>query len=222
MTMLVTVLGATGKTGALIVGELLGRGATVRGAVRRPAALEEVRARGADAVLADLRAETEELAEALAGSDVVINAAAASDPQPGLAEAVDRDGAINAVRAAQKAGITRFVQVSSLFADRPDEGPEFLHRVLRAKQISDQALVESGMGWTILRPGGLTDDPGTGLVRLANRLDIAPGTPRTVPRADVAAVAAAALDEPSSLDRAFDLTSGDTPIADALAAPAGA
>ncbi|MCA1189307.1 MULTISPECIES: SDR family oxidoreductase [unclassified Saccharopolyspora] len=218
MTMLVTVLGATGKTGSLIVAELLARGVPVRGAVRRPEAADELRARGAEAVLADLRSDTGALAAALAGSDVVINAAAASDPQPGLAEAVDRDGAINAVKAAEKAGADRFVQVSSLFADRPDEGPEFLHRVLRAKQASDLALAESALAWTIVRPGGLTDDPGAGLVRIADRLTIAPGIPRTIPRADVAAVTAAVLDEPSSRCRGFDLTSGTTAIADAIAA----
>lgn len=216
--MLVTVLGATGKTGALVVAELLARGLPVRGVVRRPEAEDVVRSQGAEPVLADLRSATELLAEALAGSDVVINAAAAGDPQPGLAEAVDRDGAINAVNAARQAGVPRFLQVSSLFADRPDQGPEFLHRVLRAKQISDRALADSDLEWTIVRPGGLTDDPGTGLVRLADRLDITPGIPRTIPRADVAAVTVAAIDDPSSRRRGFDLTSGKTPITTALSA----
>ncbi len=219
--MLVTVLGTTGKTGRLITAELLARGLPVRGVVRRPEAQDVVRSQGAEPVLADLRSATELLADALTGSDVVINAAAASDPQPGLAEAVDRDGAINAVNAARKAGVPRFLQVSSLFADRPDQGPEFLQRVLRAKQVSDQALVDSGLSWTIVRPGGLTDDPGTGLVRIAERLDITPGIPRTIPRADVAAVTVAALDEPTSRFRAFDLTSGTTSITAALPTTTG-
>jgi uncharacterized protein YbjT (DUF2867 family) len=82
---------------------------------------------------------------------------------------------------------------------------------LRAKAGADEALRASGLDYTIVRPGGLTDEPGTGLVAIAERLDRG-----QIPRADVAAVFVACLDTPSTIGQSFDLTSGDTPIADAL------
>jgi uncharacterized protein YbjT (DUF2867 family) len=100
-----------------------------------------------------------------------------------------------------------------MYADRPDVGPPFLQPVLHAKNRSDVALADSGLGWTIIRPGGLTNDRGTGRVDLGHNL--AAGT---VPRADVAAVVAACVDDPTTARRAFDLVSGDTPIGDALGA----
>jgi uncharacterized protein YbjT (DUF2867 family) len=129
--------------------------------------------------------------------------------------AVDAQACIALQRLADAHGVARWVQVSSMFADRPQHGPPFLQQVLAAKQRSDEALAASGLGWTIVRPGGLSDAPGTGHVALGTGL---PGG--MVPRADVAAVVVTCLDSPATARRAFDLVAGPDPVraaVDALA-----
>jgi uncharacterized protein YbjT (DUF2867 family) len=81
-----------------------------------------------------------------------------------------------------------------------------------AKAEADRRLEESGLDYTIVRPGGLTDDPGTGLVTVGT--DIERGQ---VPRDDVAAVLLAVLETPGSVGKTFELVSGDTPIDEAVA-----
>ena len=93
----------------------------------------------------------------------------------------------------------------------PDDGG--FGTYLRAKGLADQKLTESGLAFTIIRPGGLTDEPGTGLITAASRLDRG-----EIPRADVAATIAAILASPSTVGTTFDLLSGETPIAGAIAA----
>jgi uncharacterized protein YbjT (DUF2867 family) len=81
----------------------------------------------------------------------------------------------------------------------------------RAKQQGDQHLMGTDLDWTIIEPGELTEDAGSTRVRIAN--EIGEGK---IARADVAAVAVAALDEPSSIRRAFELIAGNDPVAKAL------
>lgn len=159
----------------------------------------------------DVTAGGEQLIAAMAGSDAVINAAAASSPEPGTAEAIDREAALACIRAAGQAGVSRFVQISSMFADRPEQGPPFLQAVLRAKQTSDQALQTSSLVWTTVRPAGLTDDDATGLVEVGRHL-----SGSTIPRADVAAATVACLAIPATHHRAFDIHGGSTEIVPAL------
>jgi uncharacterized protein YbjT (DUF2867 family) len=208
----VVVLGAAGQTGRLVVDRLVAAGHDVLGAVRQQAQADDLHRRGASAVLTDLtQVAATEIRPVLEDADAVVWAAAAgfgNDPA-----AVDAEACIHVQRAADEVGVGRWVQISSMYADRPDVGPPFLQPVLHAKNRSDVALADSGLGWTIIRPGGLTNDRGTGRVDLGHNL--AAGT---VPRADVAAVVAACVDDPTTARRAFDLVSGDTPIGDALGA----
>jgi uncharacterized protein YbjT (DUF2867 family) len=211
--MVVTVLGSSGRTGRHLVRLLVRQGHQVRAGVRNGRRREAVAGLGATPVLADLCAQPDELVDVLTGSHVVINAACAADPDPAAVALVDRDGATAAIRAAERAAVRRYVQLSAQFADAPDQGDRLVRSILYAKQVSDNVLRRSSLVWTVVRAGTLTDEPGTGRVTVAGHLSAG-----RVPRQDFAAVVAACLAEPRTENRGFDLHSGRVPVPAALAA----
>jgi uncharacterized protein YbjT (DUF2867 family) len=209
---IITVLGASGRTGSLVVRLLTRRGHTVRAGVRSRRRFDAVAGLGATPVIADLAVDPAELVDVFAGAHAVVNCAGAAAPDPAAVNLIDRDGAIGAIRAAERAGVRRYVQVSAMFADAPDQGDPLVRSILCAKQISDTALRRSSLVWTVVRPGILTDNPGTGRIAAAPHLDAG-----RIPRADVAAAVLGCLIEPRTENRGFDLHSGDLPVAAALA-----
>jgi uncharacterized protein YbjT (DUF2867 family) len=209
----ITVLGASGRTGRQVVRVLASRGHTVRAGIRNHRRVGAVAGLGAAPVVTDLASDPTELVDAFAGSDVVVNCAGAADPAPDAVNLIDRDGAIAAIRSAERAGVTRYVQLSAMFADAPDQGDRLVRTFLYAKQISDNTLRRSSLVWTVIRLATLTDDPGTGRISAAAHLEAG-----RVPREDVAAVVLGCLTEPRTDNRGFDLRSGPTPVAVALAA----
>jgi uncharacterized protein YbjT (DUF2867 family) len=120
---------------------------------------------------------------------------------------------VKSVQASIIAGVRRFIQVSAWGVDTPvaeDADPQWAAYVA-AKRDADAVLRQSGLDWTILRPGALTYDEGTGSILLA------PTVPRgAIPREDVAALIAACMDEPRSIGRQWEVIGGDTPIAEAV------
>jgi uncharacterized protein YbjT (DUF2867 family) len=208
----VAIAGGHGKI-ALILGRLLAeRGDTVRGLIRNPDQADDLRAVGIEPVIADLESESD-IESAIRGADAVVFAAGAG---PGSGDArkktVDLGGAVKLVEAAKAEGVSRYLIVSAMGADKaPEDGSEGFGAYLQAKFEADEAVRASGLDYTVVRPGGLTDDPGTGLVTIAE--DAGRGR---IPRADVAAVFVACLDTPSTIGQSFDLISGTTPIPDAL------
>jgi uncharacterized protein YbjT (DUF2867 family) len=210
----VAIAGGHGKI-ALLLGQMLAeRGDTVRGLIRKPDQEGDLRAVGVEPVLCDLEGDGD-VAAAVRGADAVVFAAGAG---PGSGEArkrtMDLEGAVRLIDAAKAEGVSRYLMVSAMgAADPPATGGDVFGAYLRAKAGADEALRASGLDYTIVRPGGLTDDPGTGLVSIAERLDRG-----QIPRADVAAVFVACLDEPGTIGKSFDLIGGKTPIAEALAA----
>jgi uncharacterized protein YbjT (DUF2867 family) len=208
----VIIAGGHGKI-ALRLERLLGAGSA--GLVRNPAHLSDVEATGAAAVLCDLeRAGVEEVAEVLEGAGAVVFAAGAG-PGSGVArkDTVDKGASVLLADAAERAGVRRFVQISSMGAGQPPDpgGDEAWAAYIQAKTEAENDLRRRDLDWTILRPGGLTDDPGTGRVRLA------PSVPRgTVPRDDVAAVIAALLAPGARVRQVLELVSGDAPIDEAV------
>ncbi len=207
------MLGSSGRTGRLIVRSLVRQGHSVRAGVRNGRRKEAVAGLGATPVTADLCVHPDELVEVFTGSDVVINAAGAADPDPDAVALVDRDGAITGIRAAERAAVRRYVQLSAQFADAPDQGDRLVRSILWAKQVSDNVLRRSTLVWTVVRAGVLTDEPGTGRVTAASHLDRG-----RIPRQDVAAVITACLTEPRTENRGFDLHAGRVRIPVALAA----
>lgn len=210
--MVVTVLGASGRTGRHVVRLLVRQGHSVRAGVRNGRRKEAVAGLGATAVIADLCVNPDELVDVFVGSHVVINVAGAADPDPDAVALVDRDGAIAGIRAAERAAVRRYIQLSAQFADAPDQGNRLVRSILYAKQISDNVLRRSSLVWTVVRAGTLTDEPGTGRVTVASHLDAG-----RVSRQDVAAVITACLREPHTENRGFDMHAGTLPIAAALA-----
>jgi uncharacterized protein YbjT (DUF2867 family) len=208
--MKVTVLGATGKLGSLVVPVLVAAGHDVRAITRRSETIDDLNATGAHAVLVDL--ESDDLDAAFAGVDAVVWAAGANlMTGTDHSERVDRDGAISAIAAAEAAGVKHWVQVSSLYADRADEGPEPLRPFLHNKAAADAAVEASSMTWTVLRPGGLTEEAGTGSVTVGPQTGFI-----RISRADVAAVIAESLVNDAASGKAFDVGAGQTPISDAI------
>ncbi|RSN06658.1 NAD-dependent dehydratase [Nonomuraea sp. WAC 01424] len=212
--MRIVIAGGHGKI-ALRLAERLGSGAV--GLVRNPAHVADVEATGAEAVLCDLeRASAEEVAEILRGGDAVVFAAgAARGGGAARKDTVDRGASVLMAEAAERSGVRRFIQISSMGAGRPPApgGDAVWAAYIEAKTAAEDDLrARDGLAWTILRPGRLTDEPGTGLVRLAP--EVPPGS---VPRDDGVAVVLALLDNPGTAHRTLELVSGDTPIIDLVA-----
>src|SRR5215468_3379805 len=214
--MRVVIAGGHGKIALLLEGLLAGRGDQAVGLVRNPAHVADVQNAGAEAVVCDLEAASaDDVTMLLSGGDAVVFAAGAG-PGSGVPrkDSVDRAASVLLADAAERAGVRRFVQVSSMGAGQPPRSgtDEVWAAYIAAKTAAEEDLRARDLDWTIVRPGGLTDAPATGRIRLA-----APPVPRgTVPRADVAAVIAALLDDPGTRHQTLELTSGDSPIAAAV------
>jgi uncharacterized protein YbjT (DUF2867 family) len=213
--MRVVIAGGHGQIALRLTKVLSAAGHEVVGLVRNPAHEADVAAAGGTVAVLDLeQADVATVADVLAGADVAVFSAGAG-PGSGKArkETVDRGAAVLFAEAAERAGVRRHLQVSSTGVDRIDElDPDDTFMVyLRAKKAAEDDLRSRDLDWTILRPGSLTNDPGTGLVLLADK------APRgNVPRDDVAAVLAGLCDTPAAIGRTLELISGNTPIADAL------
>src|SRR5215471_243312 len=214
--MRVVIAGGHGKIALLLEGLLAGRGDEAVGLVRNPAHVADVQNAGAEAFICDLEAASaDDVAALLSGADAVVFAAGAG-PGSGAPrkDSVDRAASVLMAGAAEQAGVRRFVQVSSMGAGQaPRPGTdEVWAAYVTAKTAAEADLRARDLDWTILRPGGLTDAPATGKIRLA-----APPVPGgTVPRTDVAAVIAALLDDPGTRHQTLELTGGDSPVAAAV------
>jgi uncharacterized protein YbjT (DUF2867 family) len=213
--MRVAIAGGHGQIAQRLARILSERGDEVVALIRNPDHTDDVKAAGAEPAVVDLEhAGADDVAAAVAGSDAVVFAAGAG-PGSGSArkDTMDYGGAVKLIEAAQQAGIRRYVIVSSMGADPDTPGDDTFSVYQRAKGRADDAVRASGLDATVVRPGGLTNDPGTGRVSLGEKL------PRgQVTRDDVAAVLAAVLDTPGTIGRSFDLTGGDTPVAEAVQA----
>lgn len=211
--MIVAIAGAHGKIAMRLAPLLIERGDGVIGVIRNPGHAAELSDVGASPVVCDLEHATlDELAEAIDGADAVLFAAGAG-PGSGAERklTMDRDGAIKLLEAATGADIRRFAIISAVGAESPPERDDVFGVYLRAKAEADEAVRASDRDWTILRPGGLTDEPGTGHVRIA-----ADPFNGRIPRDDVAAVLARLLPDPRAFGRVLYLNGGSEPIGDAV------
>ena len=209
MKVIVLGSGVVGVTSAWYLAEA---GHEVLGAIRNPEHADDITAAGATPVRADVENMTQdEIADLLEGTDVVLWSAGAGGGAARRTWAVDRDAAIRSMDAAAEAGSPHFVMVS-YFGAGPDHGvPEdnSFFAYAESKAAADEHLRASTLGWTILGPSSLTDDPGTGSIEVGDDLESG-----SVPRDDVAAVAAAVIEAPASVGRTIQFNSGPTPISD--------
>jgi uncharacterized protein YbjT (DUF2867 family) len=211
----VAVVGGHGKIALTLQRLLAERGDSARGLIRNPDHAADLEAVGAEPVVCDLEDPDADVAAAVAGADAIVFAAGAG-PGSGAErkKTVDLDGALRSIEAAKTNGINRFVMISAMGAAAPPDGDEVFAVYLRAKADADKALAGSGLEHTIVRPGSLTDDPGTGRIAAAEHL----GRGGQIPRDDVAATLLTVLDEPSTIGKTFEAISGDDEIAAALQA----
>jgi uncharacterized protein YbjT (DUF2867 family) len=211
----VAIAGGHGQIALRLAKVLSQRGDEVVALIRNPDHADEVRRTGAEPRVVDLEhASEDDVAQAIDGSDAVVFAAGAgSGSGPDRKNTMDYGGAVKLIAAAKQAGVDRYVIVSSMGANAKARGDETFSVYLRAKGRADDAVHASGLEATVVRPGGLTNDAGTGRVRLGESV------PRgQVTRDDVAAVLVAVLDSPNTIGRTVDLIGGDTAVAEAVAA----
>jgi len=213
------IAGGHGQIALRLERLLAASGDSVVGLIRDPEQADDLRAVGAEPAVLDLESATAaQVARVLRGADAAVFAAGSG---PGSSverkQSVDRDAAVLLAEAAASAGVPRFLLVSSTgaAADAVSSDPVF-EAYLRAKGAAEDAIrARDDLDWTILRPGVLTNDPGTGLVELAPAPR--PAADRgSVPRDDVSAVLAALLDAPSTIGRTLELVSGSVPVAEAV------
>jgi uncharacterized protein YbjT (DUF2867 family) len=213
--MRVAIAGGHGQIALRLATVLSRRGDEVVALIRNPDHADDVRQAGAEPAVVDLEhASEDDVAQAIAGSDAVVFAAGAG-PGSGAErkQTMDYGGAVKLIAAAKQAGVSRYVIVSSMGADPDARGDDTFSVYLRAKGRADDAVRTSGLDATVVRPGRLTNNAGTGRVNLGESV------PRgRVTRDDVAAVLAAVLDSPNTIGRTVDLIGGDTPVAEAVEA----
>lgn len=215
------IAGGHGQIALRLQKVLSGRGDSAVGLIRDPAQADDLRAVGAEPVVLDLESATvEQVAAVLEGADAAVFAAGAgAGSGAARKQTVDRGAAVLLADAAERAGVRRFLVVSSMGADAEASGVDPVFTAyLRAKGEADDAVrAREGLEWTILRPGALTNDGGTGRVQLAA------STGRgSVPRDDVAAVLAELLTAPDTAGLTLELVAGPDPVAAAVRAAAGA
>ena len=209
----VVIAGGHGKI-AMQLGRILAEGGhQPRGIIRRAEQAPDLEAIGVEPIVFDLEHD-DDLPAAIESADAAVFAAGAG-PGSGAQRklTMDRDGAARLIVACHELEIRRYVMVSAMGAKPGVTGDDVFQVYLRAKFEADEALRASGLDFTVVRPGGLTDDPGCGVIALGP--DLSRGS---ISRADVAATLAAILAAPNTIGKTLDLVEGDTPIADAVAA----
>lgn len=209
----VAIAGGHGKIAMLLGRLLVGEGDLAFGLIRDPDQEDDLHEIGVEPVLCDLEGD-DDVAGAVRGMDAIVYAAGAGAGSGAERKrTMDLGGAVKLIEAARQEGVRRFVMVSAMgAADPPAEGGDVFGEYLRAKAAADEALRRSGLEYTIVRPGMLTDEPPTRSVKVGERLESG-----EIARADVAAVLFAVLRARHSIDREFDLVGGRESIADAVA-----
>jgi uncharacterized protein YbjT (DUF2867 family) len=209
----VVIVGGHGKVAMRLEKLLADRGDSPRGIIRKTEQADDLEAIGAEPIVLDI--ENREISDAVAGADAVVFAAGAGPGSgPARKRTVDYAGAVALMEAALAHDIRRYVMVSAIGADRPERWTDQIRPYYEAKAEADRVVSESGLDYTIVRPGGLTDDPGTGKVEIAERLERS----GRVSRDDVAAVIAEVLRADNTIGKSFDLIEGETEIPEAVRA----
>jgi uncharacterized protein YbjT (DUF2867 family) len=212
----VAVAGGHGQIALRLLRILSERGDRGLGLIRNPDQAPDLEAVGAMPVGVDLEnLDPDAIATSITGCDAVVFAAGAGPGSgPARKRTVDYGGAAKLIAACKLEGIRRYLIVSAMgVREFSVRGPE-MQPYYEAKLEADQALAASGLDYTIVRPGGLTDEEGTGLIEAAEHLNRS----GQVPRDDVAATLAACLEADNTIGKSFDLLSGQAPIAEAIKA----
>jgi uncharacterized protein YbjT (DUF2867 family) len=209
----VVIVGGHGKIGLRLVKLLADRGDSPRGIIRKTEQAHDLEEIGAEPIVLDIE-NVDDISDGLAGADAVVFAAGAGPGSgPARKQTVDYGGAVKLAEGCIVKGIRRYMMVSSIGSNRPERWSDEMRPYYEAKAEADKFVIEAGLDYTIIRPGGLTDDPGTGKVQIAERVEHG-----SVTRDDVAAVIAECLVADNTIGKAFDLINDGTPISEAIRA----
>jgi len=202
----VLVAGANGTTGKKVV-DLLNSSQYFEpvAMVRKKEQQPQFENRNIKTVLGDLE---EDISHTTSGIDKIVFAAGSGGEK---VEAVDQNGAKKLMDSATGDNCKKFVMLSSLGADNPEQADD-LKDYLKAKHEADQYLKQLGLRYAIVRPGALTDDNGTGKIELSSHL----GKRGSISRDDVAQTLVRALHDDTAIDKTFEIIEGDTLIAKAM------
>ncbi|MFJ5770985.1 SDR family oxidoreductase [Psychrobacillus sp. NPDC093180] len=212
--MKVLLIGANGQIGKHVVHLLQeSKEHTVKAMVRDEAQMNVLKEKGVEAVVSNLEGSVDEIAEAIRGCDAVIfTAGSGGHTGPDKTLLVDLDGAVKSMEAAEKVGVDRYVMVSAIHANNRESWSNSpIKPYMVAKHFADKALIASKLNYTIIRPGGLLNEAGTGNISVGENLQQG-----SIPREDVARTLVTAINEENTFKRSFDLVAGDTAIGDAL------
>ncbi|PYE44242.1 SDR family oxidoreductase [Paenibacillus barcinonensis] len=209
----VLVIGANGQIGKHLIEQLAQEGKhQVTAMIRKPQQADALEKLGAQVVMGDLEGTVDELAEVMKDQNaIVFTAGSGGSTGADKTLLIDLDGAVKTMEAAEKQGVSRFILVSAYGADQRSKWPEEIKPYYVAKHFADRAMLASDLNYTIIRPGGLKNEPGTG--KVATGVDLKPGS---IAREDVARVIAASLQEEKTYRMAFDLVAGEQSVSDAL------
>lgn len=211
----IAVVGGHGKIAMLLHPILVAAGHQPVALARSEEYRSDLDRVGAQLRLLDIEnSEVEDYVAAFAGCDAVVFAAGGGpDGNKDRKKTVDLGGSLASIDAAQRAGVRRFVQISAMGVDEPlpEDTGDVWAAYVEAKRDADTALRDSGLQWTIIRPGALTDEAATGAVTVGDTVDRG-----EITRADVAALVAAALATDSTIGTQWEAINGDTPIGDAV------
>ena len=208
----ILIAGANGTTGKKIIEELSkNQKNTVYGMIRKEEQAQGIKDLGGHPILADLEENVDNAVDNM--DAIVFSAGSGPKTGPEKTTAVDKNGAIKLIDAAKKKGVERFVMLSSVGSDQPQQGPEGMQHYLEAKHDADEHLKASGLTYTIVRPVALTNEQATGTIKADKTVDHAD---TSIPRADVAAVLAQAVSEKNTFNKTFEIHRGSSPIKEAL------
>jgi uncharacterized protein YbjT (DUF2867 family) len=207
----VLVAGGHGQIALRLLKLLSERGHRGRGLIRNPDHAADLQAVGAEPVLCDL--ESDDPRPHIGAADAIVFAAGAGPGSgPERKRTVDLGAAVKLIEAAQELGVGRYVMVSAMGTKDVESASEAMRPYIQAKKEADDALMASGLDWTVVRPGRLTDDPGTGTIDAARVL----ARYGEITRDDTALVLQETLERPALARVDFDVLGGPTPVGEAL------
>ena len=214
--MRVVVAGANGLTGRIVLRMLTEAGHQPVAMIRDIAQREALEALGAECRIGDLEKPVGYAVRGCRGA--IFAAGSGSKTGPEKTIAVDQYGAMAMIETCVRMNVRRFVMLGSIAVDAPERGPESLHHYFAAKAVADRHLQASGLNYTIVRPGFLTNEPGTGAIATGDDLGPLAKATHSVSREDVARVLVDCLALDNTIEKTFEMVAGETPIAEALAA----
>ena len=214
--MQVVVAGANGLTGRIVLKMLAEAGHQPVAMIRDFSQREELEPLGAECRIGDLEKPVGYAVRGCRGAIFAAGSGSKTGPQKTID--VDQNGAMAFIDTCGRMNVRRFVMLSSIAVDEPERGPESLHHYFRAKAIADRHLQASGLDYTIVRPGFLTNEPGSGAIETGENLGPIAKETHSVTREDVARVLVDCLALDNTARKTFEMIEGETPVADALKA----